>query len=247
MHSLCLCVIKMLYCVYAPNGVADEVDFDDLVRALKSASDVLSATGKYWFEIKRSQYMLNRIPMAMMRLLMQGVNQDRPLFGLPFADEVPSAGSLKRPDDMIYIYMDLKLLSLAFDSSDTGITPAPFPLYGVPSSAFVSTDLLSYFTDTWADVNVNDAELSGEQYSDAYKVTQDFFVLGIGHGDLSMVDEPCFMRPHQSSVLYEAIQSNKRVILFFHSGRSPQEPEFSRFSACKLQIHMSGFGPVTCW
>ncbi|OJJ86555.1 uncharacterized protein ASPGLDRAFT_64815 [Aspergillus glaucus CBS 516.65] len=44
-HLLFLCVIKMFYCVWVPNGVADEVDFDDLTRALKPASDVLSATG----------------------------------------------------------------------------------------------------------------------------------------------------------------------------------------------------------
>ena len=74
--------------------------------------------------------------------------------------------------------MDLKLLSLAFDSSDTGITPAPFPLYGAPSSAFVSTDLLSYFTDTWADVNVNDAELSGRAVFRCIQSDAGFFCFG---------------------------------------------------------------------
>lgn len=44
-HSLFLCVITMFCCIWAPNGVANKVDFESLMRALKSASDVLSATG----------------------------------------------------------------------------------------------------------------------------------------------------------------------------------------------------------
>lgn len=112
----------MFYCIWAPNGVADEVDFDDLMRALKSASDVLSATGEYWPEAKRSRDVLDRISMATMRPFTQSVNQDRPLARLRSADEVPSVESLERPVDMVD--MELQPPSLAFDSGDTGITPA---------------------------------------------------------------------------------------------------------------------------
>lgn len=128
--------------------------------------------------------MLDRISMATMRPFTQSVNQDRPLARLRSADVVPSVESLERPVDMVD--MELQPPSLAFDSGDTGITPAPFPLYGAPASAFVSTDLLSYFTDTWADVNVNDAELLEEQYPGVDEVMQDLFfrdgARGFEHG-----------------------------------------------------------------
>lgn len=128
--------------------------------------------------------MLDQVSMTTMRPFTQRVNQDRPLSGLRSAGEVPSAGSLQRPVDMVD--MDLQPPPLAFDSGDTGITPAPFPLYGAPASAFVSTDLLSYFTDTWVDVNVNDAELLEEQYPSVDEVMQDLFfrdgARGFEHG-----------------------------------------------------------------
>ncbi|ODM24001.1 hypothetical protein SI65_01591 [Aspergillus cristatus] len=184
-HSLFLCVITMFYCVWAQNGVADEVDFDDLMRALKSASDVLSATGEYWPEAKRSRDVLDRISMATMQPFTQRVNQGRLLSGLQTADDVPSAGDLERPVDII----DEALPSpLAFDSGNTVSPPAPFPLYGARASAFVSTDLLSSFTDTWADVNVNviGAELLEEQYPSVDEVMQDLFfrdgTQGFEHG-----------------------------------------------------------------
>lgn len=37
---------------------------------------------------------------------------------------------------------------LPFESGDADGAAAPFSLYGALTSAFVSTDLLSYFTDT---------------------------------------------------------------------------------------------------
>ncbi|KAK5991734.1 Positive regulator of purine utilization-like protein [Cladobotryum mycophilum] len=68
-HSLFLCTITLFYCVWTPNGVADDAsfDFDSLASALKSTSDILSAIGEYWPEAKRSRDVLDRIFTATMR------------------------------------------------------------------------------------------------------------------------------------------------------------------------------------
>ncbi|KAJ4854487.1 fungal specific transcription factor domain-containing protein [Trichoderma breve] len=66
-HSLFLCIMTIFYCVWTPEGIADQVNFDCLTTSLKAASDVLSATGEYWPEAKRSRDVLDRIFTATMR------------------------------------------------------------------------------------------------------------------------------------------------------------------------------------
>ncbi|KAM0257107.1 hypothetical protein ACHAQJ_004571 [Trichoderma viride] len=66
-HSLFLCIMTLFYCVWTPEGIADQVNFDCLTTSLKAASDVLSATGEYWPEAKRSRDVLDRIFSATMR------------------------------------------------------------------------------------------------------------------------------------------------------------------------------------
>ncbi|KAL7935923.1 fungal-specific transcription factor domain-containing protein [Trichoderma chlorosporum] len=66
-HSLFLCIMTIFYCVWTPDGIADQVNFDCLTQSLKAASDVLSATGEYWPEAKRSRDVLDRIFSATMR------------------------------------------------------------------------------------------------------------------------------------------------------------------------------------
>lgn len=66
-HSLFLCIMTIFYCVWTPEGIADHVNFDCLTSSLKAASDVLSATGEYWPEAKRSRDVLDRIFSATMR------------------------------------------------------------------------------------------------------------------------------------------------------------------------------------
>lgn len=98
--------------------------------------------------------MLDRISMATMRPFTQKVNQvqeDCPLSGLCPAEEgVPSVSTsgeldLERPGDMLDVDLPPPL---PFESGDADGAAAPFSLYGALTSAFVSTDLLSYFTDT---------------------------------------------------------------------------------------------------
>lgn len=66
-HSLFLCIMTLFYCVWTPGGIADQVNFDCLTQSLKAASDILSATGEYWPEAKRSRDVLDRIFSATMR------------------------------------------------------------------------------------------------------------------------------------------------------------------------------------
>ncbi|KAM0471008.1 hypothetical protein ACHAPX_009577 [Trichoderma viride] len=66
-HSLFLCIMTIFYCVWTPDSIADQVNFDCLTQSLKAASDVLSATGEYWPEAKRSRDVLDRIFTATMR------------------------------------------------------------------------------------------------------------------------------------------------------------------------------------
>ncbi|RAK72265.1 fungal specific transcription factor domain-containing protein [Aspergillus fijiensis CBS 313.89] len=66
-QSLFLCVVTIFYCVWAPDGVGDETDLDTVLHALKSASDILSATGEYWLEAKRSRDVLDGITRATVR------------------------------------------------------------------------------------------------------------------------------------------------------------------------------------
>ncbi|PYI18146.1 Zn(II)2Cys6 transcription factor [Aspergillus violaceofuscus CBS 115571] len=66
-QSLFLCVMTIFYCVWAPDGVGEETDLDTVLHALKSASDILSATGEYWLEAKRSRDVLDGITRATVR------------------------------------------------------------------------------------------------------------------------------------------------------------------------------------
>ncbi|KAH8807807.1 hypothetical protein F5884DRAFT_704125, partial [Xylogone sp. PMI_703] len=76
-HSLFLCTIVICYCVWTPQGVADEADFDCLVQALKASSDVLSAMGEYWSEATRSRNIMDRISTGTIRCFMQKFNEMR--------------------------------------------------------------------------------------------------------------------------------------------------------------------------
>ncbi|EEU36844.1 uncharacterized protein NECHADRAFT_12335, partial [Fusarium vanettenii 77-13-4] len=76
-HSLFLCVMVMFYCVCTPRGIADEADFDALMRALKVSSDILSAMGEYWPEAKKSRDVLDRVSTATIRRFTQNLNATR--------------------------------------------------------------------------------------------------------------------------------------------------------------------------
>jgi hypothetical protein len=82
-QSLFLCVMTIFYCIWAPGGVREEekeedeednqrgggegADLDTIIHALKTVSDILSATGEYWLEARRSRDVLDCIMRATVR------------------------------------------------------------------------------------------------------------------------------------------------------------------------------------
>ncbi|KAE8153088.1 fungal-specific transcription factor domain-containing protein [Aspergillus avenaceus] len=156
-QSVFLCVITIFYCVWAPDGVGDQADLDTVLRALKSTSDILSATGEYWLEAKRSRDVLDCISTATVRRFTQKMDatkhpHSRHLVG----DVVPSDHS---PRPIRSPPIDPGLLSDRSHSFyELGITntdPSSFPPYYIPAEASTETpDLLSFFapqTDTSMD------------------------------------------------------------------------------------------------
>ena len=170
----------MFYCVWTPNGVADEVNFDALMRALKSTSDVLSATGEYWPEAKRSRDVLDRISAATMRRFTQNLNDmqsDRVPSGSQPATEMSSNLGLECPADMIDL-VSHTLQPPQFENED--ISNNLFsPFYGAQADSFTGTDVLSYFMGSGGDMNIGNVEMLGEYYPSVDEVMQNFFADGL--------------------------------------------------------------------
>ena len=177
-HSLFLCVITMFYCVWRPDGVADEVNLDTLMRALKSTSDVLSASGEYWPEAKRSRDVLDRISTTTMQRLTPKANEtqgDRKPSRSQPAAKISSNVSVEQPADingMDLVFQNLP--PLQFENGDGGNDPFS-PFYGAQADSFTTTDMLSYFMGSGTDLNSNGAELQGEYYPSVDEMMHNFF------------------------------------------------------------------------
>lgn len=138
-HSLFLCTITMFYCVWTPNSVADDPDFsfDCLNDALKSASDILSATGAYWPDANRSRDILDGIFKATSRYFSRRQTAVFP----------PLESPQSRPESMMGDSLTSKM-----PLADGQFLNAPggdvdFPLYASEAwDSFMTTDWLSYFT-----------------------------------------------------------------------------------------------------
>lgn len=153
-HSLFVSVITMFYCVWAPQGVADETEFDDLMRALKAASDVLSALGEYWPEASRSRNILDQIATATTRKYTQKYNELRNDTNPPVSSTgVESIDHLSSTQSTDWINVEFppdNATSILSDNitDDGNLFP---PVYGLQDDAFASVDMLSYFFGTQLD------------------------------------------------------------------------------------------------
>lgn len=180
-HSLFLCIITMFYCVWTPDGVTDGVNFDTLMQALKSTSDVLSATGEYWPEAKRSRDVLDRISAAIMKRFTQNFNEI-PTERMPSrsqpATEMSSDLGLDQPADMIHL-ISHNLPPLQFENGDMGNSHFS-PSDWAQTDSFTGTDVLSYFMGSRGDMNMGNAEIPGEYYPSVDEAMQDFFGDGLG-------------------------------------------------------------------
>ncbi|GLA28103.1 hypothetical protein AnigIFM63326_005669 [Aspergillus niger] len=75
-QSLFLCTVTLFYCIWAPNGLGEEeTTLDTVLHSLKSASDILSAAGEYWLEVKRTRDVLDCITRATMRRFARRLGQ----------------------------------------------------------------------------------------------------------------------------------------------------------------------------
>ncbi|EXJ72000.1 uncharacterized protein A1O5_04503 [Cladophialophora psammophila CBS 110553] len=177
-HSLFLCVITMFYCVWTPNGIADEVEAETLMRALKSTSDILSATGEYWPEANRSRDVLDRISAATMSRFNPKYCEAQSAKLDPRSQPTPQISTnleLERPSDAI----DVDLVSpdfqpLQFGNSNIG-NEYLSPFYEVQADSFTTTDMLSYFIGSGGDGSPNSAQTMGEYYPSVDEVIQNFF------------------------------------------------------------------------
>jgi hypothetical protein len=171
----------MFYCVWTPDGVADEVSFDTLVRALRSTSDVLSATGEYWPEAKRSRDVLERISTTTMqrftRKLNNAAQSDR---GGPSSAQAsidtPSAPGLERSSlDMADADLTSQtLLGPQFETENSGLGTFP-PFYSDQADSFTSADMLEYFMGSGGNVNMTDGGIFRDGYPSMDEIMSTFF------------------------------------------------------------------------
>ncbi|OAP56946.1 hypothetical protein AYL99_09058 [Fonsecaea erecta] len=189
-HSLFLCVITMFYCVWTSQGIADEVDVDGLTRALKSTSDILSATGEYWPEARRSRDVLDRIAAATMSRFPMRVSETTRQSGKvnprppPTPPVSSNLGILDPPPTAVPQNMNLvtppDFQALQFGNGDFGMGHMS-PVYETQADAFTTTDMLSYFMGSGGDGTANNAQIMGEYYPSVDDVMQNF--LGDGFRD----------------------------------------------------------------
>ncbi len=178
-NSLFLCVIIMFYCVWAPDGVADEVDIEMLARALRFASDVLSATGEYWPAAKRSRDVLDRVSTATLRRFTQKNKEtaqvDRGSSRTQSAVNSSSTSGLGQTVDMFDANtVSGTLPGLQIGNGGIGNSTFP-PFYAEQADALMSTDILSYFMGSQGNMNINNFETFGEYQPDMNGVMQNFF------------------------------------------------------------------------
>ncbi|OQV03995.1 Fungal Zn2-Cys6 binuclear cluster domain-containing protein [Cladophialophora immunda] len=181
-HSLFLCVITMFYCVWTPGGVADEVDVDTLMRALKSTSDILSATGEYWPEARRSRDVLDRISTATVSRFttkfcetQSGTVNPRPPPAPPISANLGFEQATEVPDVDFISPPDFQALQFGNGSFGTGYMS---PVYETQADSFTTTDMLSYFMGSGGDGNMNNAQMMGGYYPSVDEVMQNFFANG---------------------------------------------------------------------
>ena len=143
-HSLFLSVVTMLFCVWSVHGIADEVELDILVQALKAASDILSATGEYWPEAQRSRDVLGKVSISTIQWFALTRHKDTAARAIR---TIPSPGivginfdPLDSVDEPVYASFD----NPPFPQSDE-VDQAQFMSMNGPIDSFVSPEVFSHF------------------------------------------------------------------------------------------------------
>ncbi|PYI35648.1 Zn(II)2Cys6 transcription factor [Aspergillus indologenus CBS 114.80] len=149
-QSLFLCVMTIFYCVWAPDGVGEETDLDTVLHALKSASDILSASGEYWLEAKRSRDVPDGITRATVRRFARSLARA----GQPSASR-PGVETHRSPD-----YQDTSgmnsLDTRAYATGTGNAGQVSFDPYYVPTQQPTATsELLSFFAGPQSEMTLD--------------------------------------------------------------------------------------------
>lgn len=183
-HSLFLCVITMFYCVWTPDGTADEVNFDTLVRALRCTSDILSATGEYWPEAKRSRDVLDRILTTTMQRVTRRSDSDltnREAAATHTSIDIsPASGSNQPADGDAFEGGPAWHPFPGFQFTEENVASGIFtPFYADQADSFMTADMASYFMGSEANASAStstgpEADL-GEGYPNIDENMLNFF------------------------------------------------------------------------
>lgn len=172
----------MFYCVWTPQGVADEANFDCLMRSLKASSDVLSAMGEYWPEATRSRGVLDRISTATMRRFTDKLgpvwSNNAPL-GSQADVGLVSNLIQGQPVDWMNLGTAPNILpSPQFGDGLTGDDFAAADYYGTLDDSFTSADILSYFLGPGEDAAIEGFGLNTDYQPDADEVIRNLLDSG---------------------------------------------------------------------
>lgn len=182
-HSLFVCVMVMFYCVWTPQGIADEANFDCLMRSLKASSDVLSAMGEYWPEATRSRGVLDRISTATMRRFtdkLSPVRGNNAPVGSQADVGLVSNMIQGRPGDRMNLGTGLNVLSSPqLRNGGTGNDFAATDYYGTLDDSFTSADILSYFLSPGGDAGIEGFGLNTDYQPDADEVIRNLLDSGL--------------------------------------------------------------------
>ncbi|PWY93686.1 hypothetical protein BO94DRAFT_564044 [Aspergillus sclerotioniger CBS 115572] len=157
-QSLFLCVVTIFYCVWAPDGVGEEADLDTVLHALKSASDVLSATGEYWLEAKRSRDVLDCITRATVRWFSQRLRQLSCSIG-------------SRSDQGSTGFSNLEIGPFTSDISNAQQSLDPY--YVPPGQPAATSELLSFFAGSQPELDMDWLNFSWDTSGGMEEMMQD--------------------------------------------------------------------------
>lgn len=185
-HSLFLCVMVMFYCVWTPQGVADDANVDCLMRALKASSDVLSAMGEYWPEATRSRDMLDRVSAATIRRF---VTKSKQVYRDPTviaphssSDPVQNGNPGTSSSDWAGISQASGPLAPTVLDNRESISDPFLNNYGVHDDAFMPADVLHFFLGNGMDIETGNGAFADQNHDEIDEIMYGLFGDSIGGG-----------------------------------------------------------------
>lgn len=188
-HSLFLCVMVMFYCVWTPQGVADDANVDCLMRSLKASSDVLSAMGEYWPEATRSRDILDRVSNATVRRFFTKLKQrhgDAATLDPHLSSNLAHNPNPGTSSDWTAISQATNSLAPAVFLNRESNTDTFLTNYGVQDDAFMPADILHFFWGNGMDIESgNGGVIEDQNPDDIDEIMYGLFGDSVGDGQAS--------------------------------------------------------------